>query len=106
MRNANDKPRKPNGRDKSRLTKKVQLVRMLSAKAGADVAAISKRLGWQDHTTRAAMSGLRKADYQISSVKPENGKSRRYRITAPPEIQSCAGAPSETATKQEAAHAG
>lgn len=105
MRSTNDKPRKPIGRGKPNLTKKAQLIRMLSSKAGADVAAISKRLGWHDHTTRAVMSGLRKAGYQISSAKPENGKSRRYRITARPEPQSCAGAPSRTATKQEAAHA-
>lgn len=56
-------------------TKKAQLIQMLNRKAGADVAAISKRLGWLPHTTRAALTGLRKAGYEISTEKSGNGKS-------------------------------
>lgn len=67
-----------------RTTKKDQLIRMLSGKAGTDVAAVSKKLGWQSHTTRAALSGLRKAGYEIAAEKPEGGKPTRYRITAAP----------------------
>ncbi|MDF0596898.1 DUF3489 domain-containing protein [Psychromarinibacter halotolerans] len=69
---------------KSRGTKKAQLIRLLKAKAGADIASISKRLGWQPHTTRAALSGLRKAGYVLSMDRSE-GKPPRYRITAEPE---------------------
>ncbi len=57
---------------------------MLSRKSGADVAAISERLGWQPHTTRAALSRLRKAGYEVLSEKSGNGKPARYRITATP----------------------
>ena len=63
-------------------SKKAQLIQMLSRKAGADVTAISEKLGWLPHTTRAALTGLRKAGYEISAEKPDNGKLSCYRITA------------------------
>jgi predicted ArsR family transcriptional regulator len=65
-------------------TKKAQLIQMLSRKAGADVAAISDKLGWLPHTTRAALSGLRNSGYELASEKPGNGKPSRYRITGKP----------------------
>ena len=46
-------------------TKKARLIQMLTRKAGADVATISEKLGWQSHTTRAALTGLRKAGFEI-----------------------------------------
>ena len=69
-------------------TKKAQLIRMLSAKSGANLEVISGKLGWQTHTTRAAITGLRKAGYEVSADKAD-GKPTRYRITA--------GTPAETA---------
>jgi hypothetical protein len=74
----------PTTGDKSRNTKKTQLIRLLSAKAGADVAAISGRLGWQTHTTRAAITGLKKAGYKVTTGKPDPDKPMRYRIAAKP----------------------
>ena len=68
-----------------RVTKKDRLVRMLSGKSGADVGAISRKLGWQPHTTRAALTGLRKAGFELSADKPGEGKPARYRITARPD---------------------
>ncbi|WP_320177247.1 DUF3489 domain-containing protein [Roseovarius pacificus] len=65
-------------------TKKDRLIRMLSGKDGADTGSISRKLGWQNHTTRAAMSGLRKAGFEIAATKPDAGKPTRYRITAVP----------------------
>lgn len=81
----------------ARVTKKAQLISMLSTKVGADIAAVSKKLGWQNHTTRAALSGLRKAGYDIAAEKFEPGRPTRYRITA---------APKNTAGRAETAHAG
>ena len=66
-------------------TKKQQLIRMLSGKAGADVATISEKLGWQQHTTRAALTHLRKAGYEVAAEKPVDSKPARYRITGSPE---------------------
>ena len=65
-------------------TKATQLVELLSRSAGADLETMSRKLGWQAHTTRAALSRLRKAGYAISSEKPAGGKASRYRITATP----------------------
>ncbi len=65
-------------------TKKAQLIQLLTRKAGADVATISEKLGWQSHTTRAALTGLRKAGFEISAEKPGQGKPLSYRITAQP----------------------
>lgn len=76
-----DKQRRRAGRNK---TKKSILVEMLSRKSGADLAAMSSKLEWQPHTTRAALSGLRKAGYQLSAETARNGKATRYRITAGP----------------------
>ena len=75
------KTRKTAARGKS---KRESMIDMLSRKSGADVAAISERLGWQPHTTRAALSRLRKAGYEVLSEKSGNGKPARYRITATP----------------------
>ena len=65
-------------------TKKAQLIQMLTRKAGADVATISDKLGWQSHTTRAALTGLRKAGFEISAEKSGDGNPLSYRITAQP----------------------
>lgn len=67
-----------------RVTKKDRLVRMLSGKSGADVGSISRKFGWQPHTTRAALTGLRKAGFELSAEQPGEGKPARYRITARP----------------------
>lgn len=64
------------------LTKKDQLIRMLSSKTGSEVGTISARLGWQAHTTRAALSGLRNAGYEIAAEKAGKDKTTRYRIMA------------------------
>jgi hypothetical protein len=64
-----------------RKTKKTQLIQMLTRKTGADVATISDKLSWQTHTTRAALSGLRKAGYEVVGDKPGEGKATRYRIS-------------------------
>ncbi|AGI66528.1 hypothetical protein OAN307_c08030 [Octadecabacter antarcticus 307] len=67
-------------------TKKAQLIQMLSRKAGGDVAAISEKFGWLPHTTRAALTGLRKAGYEITSLKAGNGKPLRYHIMPAPKL--------------------
>ena len=66
-------------------TRKAQLIRLLESKTGVDVATISAEFNWQPHTTRAALSGLRKAGYGIAVEKPKGDKPARYRITIRPE---------------------
>ena len=65
-------------------TKKSQLITLLRAKGGKDIAAISETFGWQQHTTRAALSGLRKAGFEITRQTPRSGGAARYGITAEP----------------------
>lgn len=65
-------------------TKKAKLIALLSRKNGADVPNLSETLGWLPHTTRAAVSGLRKAGYEITSTKSGNGKPSRYQIVGLP----------------------
>lgn len=67
-----------------RETKRDQLVKMLSRKTGADVPTISEKMGWQAHSTRAALTGLRKAGFELEATKPEKGGPSRYRIVKEP----------------------
>ena len=66
-------------------TKKEQLIQMLQRRSGADVDAISTKLGWLPHTTRAALSGLRKAGYGVTKSEASKGQPTRYRILTEPE---------------------
>jgi hypothetical protein len=67
---------------------KLEIVRrLLARKNGADLAALQDATGWQPHSVRAALSGLRKAGYSLerTTSKPDGGVTI-YRITAAPEI--------------------
>ncbi|MBU2486111.1 MAG: DUF3489 domain-containing protein [Alphaproteobacteria bacterium] len=56
-------------------TKQDQLVALLSKPNGVRVTVISQRLGWQAHTVRAAISGLRKRGNEIvTSKSPKTGE--------------------------------
>lgn len=67
-------------------TKRTILCRLLSRKSGADLAALQSATGWQPHSVRAALSGLRKAGYTIDRSEPAKpGDPAIYRISATPE---------------------
>ena len=68
-------------------TKRAQLIALLSRKTGKDISAISDQLGWQPHTTRAALSRLRKAGFEIAREVPKRGGAARYRIIAEPAVE-------------------
>jgi len=68
----------------SKQTKKARLIALLSRKNGTNVPSLSTTLDWLPNTTRAALSGLRKAGYEIKSVKPGNDKPTRYWIDGVP----------------------
>ena len=69
-----------------RETKAAILKRLLSRKAGADLDALQSATGWQRHSVRAALSGLRKAGYSIDRRDAETpGKGSIYRLTRGPE---------------------
>lgn len=74
-----------NQQTKSR-TQKAQLIQMRSRKAGADVVSTSDKFGWLPHTTRAALTGLRKSGYKLDAEMPGSGKPLRYRIVDKPAV--------------------
>lgn len=52
-------------------TKQAKLVGILSRKSGVTLAKASEALGWQPHTTRATMTGLKKRGYVIERLVRE-----------------------------------
>ena len=67
---------------KAKQTKIGKVQAMLRRPSGASLAAICKTTGWQPHSARAALSGLRKAGCVVERT-PGDGKARAsiYRIT-------------------------
>jgi predicted ArsR family transcriptional regulator len=65
-------------------TKRERLVRLLKASAGREIATLSRELGWQPHTARAALTRLRQAGYAIEKLPPQNNGGCRYRIAGEP----------------------
>lgn len=86
------RPANPRATTGTRTTKKDQLIKLLGTKAGVDIKSLSEKLGWQQHTTRAAMSGLRKAGYEVAGEKPAKGGLAKYRIVSVPAAEGGAAA--------------
>ena len=66
------------------VSKKDRLVRLLSNPKGARVLSLCKSLGWQKHTVRAAISGLRTSGYAIETYASSKDGVTVYRITGKP----------------------
>jgi hypothetical protein len=64
-------------------TKQALLIGMLSAKDGATLDALVEATGWLPHTTRAALTGLRKRGFAIERTRGE-GSDSIYRIVFAP----------------------
>lgn len=62
------------------LTKQAQLIELLCRDAGASIDELGTLLGWLPHTTRAALTGLRKKGHSVSKSKLDN--VTRYSIAA------------------------
>ncbi len=69
---------------RKRATKGDQLIQLLKARSARDIAALSGKLGWLPHSTRAALSRLRKAGYAIEKLPPGKQGGSRYRISGAP----------------------
>ncbi|MFZ2099913.1 MAG: DUF3489 domain-containing protein [Oricola sp.] len=69
-------------------SKKDQLVALLSKPHGARISVIVERLGWQAHTVRAALSGLRKQGIEIATSKSAKTGETVYVIVAKPNGES------------------
>ena len=64
-------------------TKQALVVEMLCAKKGATLNALVEATGWLPHTTRAALTGLRKRGFSIERTR-EEGSDSIYRIVSAP----------------------
>jgi hypothetical protein len=60
--------------------KQTMVVAMLRGTAGASLAELVAATGWQAHTTRAALTGLRKKNHAIERFSVDG--ETRYRIVA------------------------
>jgi predicted ArsR family transcriptional regulator len=65
-------------------SKKDQLIALLSKPNGARVSVIAERLQWQAHTVRAALSGLRKQGFGITTSRAAKTGETVYAITEQP----------------------
>ena len=54
----------------------------LSAEAGATIGELMTATGWLEHTTRAALTGLRRRGYTLSLTRRERDGASVYRISA------------------------
>jgi len=59
-------------------TKRDQLIALLGRKRSLTLEALSETLGWQAHTTRAAISRLRSSGLKVETVKNAKGRPTRY----------------------------
>jgi hypothetical protein len=90
---AKRKPDKQAGAGSPRAGSKLaKVIGMLSSKAGTTIEAIVKATEWLPHTTRAALTGLRKRGYRIEKERREGGRTI-YRIVG-------RAAPRKPATKK------
>ncbi len=62
-------------------TKKSRLVALLKSDTGATVPDLATALDWLPHTTRAALTGVKKSGYEIDKLPPlEGSRSSRYKL--------------------------
>jgi hypothetical protein len=59
-----------------------RVVGMLTAQTGATIGELTAATGWLEHTTRAALTGLRHRGYALSLTKHERDSASVYRIAA------------------------
>ena len=64
-------------------TKKVRLIELLKADEGVTVPDLAQTLGWLPHTTRAALTGLKKDGIAVQKLPPHDGsRSSRYTLAS------------------------
>ena len=85
------KPNRPDRKSgprsaKPAMTKTARLLALLGSRNGAQAAKLCETLGWQPHTLRAAVSGLRKQGHVIVAARPKEGGSTVYRMTGSTEV--------------------
>jgi Protein of unknown function (DUF3489) len=78
-----DDARNSRNRPEPRANSKLALlVDLLSRDRGATIADLTTATGWLPHTTRAALTGLRKRGFGLARLKGETGGASIYRVAA------------------------
>lgn len=68
-------------RTKAEASKADRLKSLLAKPDGMTVEALSTKLSWQTHTTRAALTRLKQAGLEVEKLDPAEGsRQSRYRI--------------------------
>ena len=67
----------------ARRTKAGTILDLLQRPTGASIAELTKATGWQPHSVRAALTGLRKKSREVVRTKDDQGVTR-YFIEAVP----------------------
>ena len=65
-------------------SKQALILSMLQKRGGASIADLVSATGWLPHTTRAALTGLRKRGYGLERSRSEEGKPSVYRVVPQP----------------------
>ncbi len=72
-------------RPKAHKPKKDQLLALVTKPGGTRISVLIERLGWQAHTVRAALSGLRKQGHHILATKAPKTGEAVYQVVKPTE---------------------
>lgn len=70
-------------RPKPNKSKRDQLLALVAKQGGMRISVLAERLGWQPHTVRAALSGLRKHGYVILATKAPKTGEAVYHLVKP-----------------------
>ena len=74
----------------AKTSKKDQLLALITKPGGTRISILTENLGWQAHTVRATLSGLRKQGHQILATKTPKTGEAVYRLVSPGEVNGVA----------------
>ena len=74
----------------AKTSKKDQLLALVAKPGGTRISILTEKLGWQAHTVRATLSGLRKQGHQILATKAPKTGEAVYRLVSPGEVNGVA----------------
>jgi predicted ArsR family transcriptional regulator len=75
-----DEKQTPRPSGNAAASKKAKLEALLARARGATLSQLKEELGWQPHTVRAAISGLRKAGHTIELEEMKGRKTYRLSV--------------------------
>src|SRR5208283_4605316 len=78
-------------------TKLAQVVELLQRDRGATITELNAATGWLPHTTRAALTGLRKRGFTTSIDRSDKERGSIYRVETGPAAEDSAAAQSDVA---------